>query len=574
MVQFRGYSDDQVEARLDFAHLRDIWPFVRPYRGAFAACLLILLLSFGIEILGPFLVRWAIDGPIADAADGRPMDVSAIAWLGGAYLATSLVGTFLSFSYGMLTAKNGQRVVRDLRLHLFRHMFLLGPPFFDKNPAGKLVTRITSDVENLNELIATGVLQTVFDLLKIVGIVAVLFLLDFDLALFGLVVIPLLVGVSLMFRRYARDAYRKVRSRLAKQNAFTAETVGGVRAIRGYGREAAVQQHFDELNEGTRDGWRETILYFAMFFALVELALRFSQAGLLYVGGRGIFEGTVTAGLFVQFWMYFTKLSEPIRELGEKYNVLQSAFSSSERIFGILGEAESPPRAKDPVESRPGPATLRFRDVAFRYLPDVPVLDGVDLDVPAGTTCAFIGPTGAGKSTILSLVSRLHDPTEGRITLDGDDLRDLELESLRRRIAVVPQDVFLFTGTILENLRLSDESIPELRVREAIDAIGAADFVNALDGGLHAQVEERGATFSQGERQLLAMARALCHDPDLLILDEATANIDSESEARIQRALDVLFEDRTVLVVAHRLSTVRSADQVIVVDGGRVQVRS
>lgn len=569
-IEFRGYREDKIAQRLDVEHLRRLWPFARPYRGRFAVCLVILLASFGLEVLGPFIVRWAIDGPVTSALNGQDLDLGLVAGLGAAYLGSAVLGAWFGYAYALLTARTGQCVVRDLRVHLFRHLFLVGLRFHDRNPAGKLVTRVTSDVENLNELISTGVLQTVFDLLKIVGILSVLFWLDVELALFGVVVVPILAVVSLWFRKYARDAYRSVRGRLAKQNAFTAEMVGGVRAIRAYGRESAVQDQFDSLNDATCAGWRRTIFWFAAFFAIVELTLRLSQAGLLFVGGRGILAGTVTAGMFVQFWLYFIKLGEPIRELGEKYNVLQSAFSSSERIFGILGERPTPPPPTAAVAPGRGPATVEFEAVDFEYLAGSPVLRGVSFEIPAGTTCAIIGPTGAGKSTILGLVSRLDDPTRGIVRVDGHDLRTLDLDRLRQRIAVVPQDVFLFSGTILENLRLFDPAIPVERVRKAVDTVGAADFVDALDGGLEAQVEERGATFSQGERQLLAMARALCHDPDILILDEATANIDSASEARIQRALEVLFADRTVLVVAHRLSTVERADQVLVVRDGAV----
>ena len=565
-MEFRGYEEEKVRPQVDLVHLRRLWPFVRPYRRAFGGALAILGASFVVEVLGPWVVRRIIDGPIAAASRGAPLDPAEIGTLGAIYLGLALLGTGFGYAYAMITARNGQRVVRDLRVRLFDHLMRLSPRFYDHNPAGKLVTRITTDVENLNELIATGVLQTAFDLLKIFGILAVLFWIDIQLALFGAVVIPLLVVVSLVFRRYARDAYRAVRGHLAKQNAFTAEIVGGVCALRAFGRERAALDTFEELNEHTRAGWARTILHFALFFSIVELALRASQAGLLYVGGRGILAGTITAGLFVQFWLYFQKLGEPIRELGEKYNVLQSAFSSSERIFAILAETPSPPEPAAPRPSPRGPAEVTFDRVSFGYVDGVPVLQERSFHVPAGTTCAFIGPTGAGKSTILSLVSRMHDPDGGVVRIDGHDVREYAVRDLRRRIAVVPQDVFLFTGTILDNLRLFDESIPEARAREAIDAVGAGEFVDALEGGLHAAVEERGATFSQGQRQLLAMARALCHDPDILVLDEATANIDSESEATIQRALGVLFRDRTVLVVAHRLSTVDEADQVVVVE--------
>ena len=360
---------------------------------------------------------------------------------------------------------------------------------------------------------------------------------------------------------------------LARQNGFTAEVVGGIRATRAYDQHQTVQQHFEQLNHQTQLGWRATVFYFALFFSLVDLALRWGQVGLLYVGGGSILNGTMTAGVFTQFWLYFSRLTEPIKELGEKYNVLQSAFSSSERIFQILDEPVSPPESAKPRPSPRGPAHIEFEGVTFAYRPGEPVLRDVSFEVAPSRTCAIVGPTGAGKSTILSLISRLYDPDQGTVLLDGTALPEFELRPLRRRIAVVPQDVFLFTGTVLDNIRLFDQTIGEREVERALQAVGALDFVSSLPGGLSAKVEERGGTFSLGERQLLSFARALATDPDLLLLDEATANVDSQSEARIQRALKTLLRDRTCLVVAHRLSTVRDADQILVVQDGRIVER-
>ena len=573
MARFQGYREDPENPSVDLSYLKRLWPFVRPYRRAFGGCLLMLLASFGLELLGPFLVRWAVDGPVRDAVDGRAVDVQSLWLLGGGYLAMTVGAISLGYAYGMLTALNGQRVVRDVRMRLFSHLLYVSPRFYDRNPAGKLVTRVTSDVENLNELISTGVLQTLFDLLKIVGILAVLFFIAPKLALFLLLATPVVIAASLVFRRFIRASYRAVRGRLAHQNAFLAESVAGVRTTRVFGQERAVLDHFRELNGRTRGAWLRTVFHFSLFFSGVDLAIRLTQIGILWVGGNGILDGALTAGVFMQFWLYFQKLTDPIRELGEKYNVLQSAFSSSERIFQILDEPIAPATEEAAAVSKPsprGPARLEFDDVSFGYRDDQPVLRDVSFVAEPGQTVAIVGPTGAGKTTLLSLVSRLQDPSGGTVSLDGSDLRELDLFAMRRRIAVVQQDVFLFTGTVLDNVRLFDESISTAQVRAALETVGALEFVEALPGGLDAPVEERGATFSQGERQLLSFARALATEPDVLLLDEATASIDTATELRLQSALARLMRGRTSLVVAHRLSTVRDADRILVLEGGRV----
>jgi ABC-type multidrug transport system fused ATPase/permease subunit len=361
-----------------------------------------------------------------------------------------------------------------------------------------------------------------------------------------------------------------VRTRLAKQNAFTAEATLGVRTTRLFERETWVDQTYGALNESTRQAWGRTVLQFALFFSAVDFAIHCTQVGLLWQGGTAILGGALSVGVFIQFWLYFGKITEPIRELGEKYNVLQSAFASAERIFKILDAAPAVQDRPDALVSQRGPARLALHGVRFGYVPGHPVLHDVSCTVAPGETVALVGPTGAGKSTVLSLLSRLRDPDLGSVTLDGADLRVLTLASLRARVAVVPQDVFLFTGTIRDNVRLFDDSIDDGRVLDALRAVGAQALLDRLGGGLDGRVDERGATFSQGERQLLSFARALAFDPDVLVLDEATANIDSESEARIQQALKVLLRGRTAVVVAHRLSTVRDADRIVVLQGGRI----
>lgn len=563
-------DDDLLDRPLDLGFLQKLWPFVRPYRRAFSASLLLLVFSFFVELAGPWLLRSAIDGPMRDAtraADERTLSL----WMHAlAFFGVVLLGTACSYVYGRLAAWNGQRVVRDVRRALFDHLLRAPLSFHEKSAAGKLTTRVTSDVENLNELIATGVLQSAFDLLKITGVLAALFFLDLRLALFTVATTPVVIVISILFRKNAQRAYRAVRGKLALQNAYTAEAIGGVRATRAYLREAAVQGRYQDLNADTAQAWRATVFHFSVFFALVDFALRATSIGLLWFGGTAVLRGEAEPGMFVQFWLYFGMLTSPIKELGEKYNVLQAAFASAERIFAILGVAKFPPEPHGTKSAPQGPLSVAFRSVSFGYRDDERVLDDVTFEAKPGQTVAIVGPTGAGKSTILSLVSRLRDPKRGSVAIGGIDAAEWDLNALRRRVGVVAQDLFLFTGSVLDNVRLFDRTISEQRVMQALELVGAADFVRSLDKGVHAPVEERGGTFSQGQRQLLAFARALVTDPSILVLDEATASIDSASEERLQLALRRALQSRTALVVAHRLSTVQHADQILVVEKGRV----
>jgi ATP-binding cassette subfamily B multidrug efflux pump len=567
------YADDAPEGRIQLGFLRQLWPFARPYRRGFAACLGILFVSFALELLGPWVLRHAIDGPMRGAG---PTDerLRALGWHGLAFLGVTLAGAGLGYVYGLLTAWNGQRVIRDVRRALFDRLLRTGLSFHEKQTAGKLTTRVTSDVENLNELIATGVLQSVFDLLKIGGVLVVLFWLDVGLALFTVATTPVVIALSLLFRRNAQRAYRAVRGRLALQNAYTAELIGGVRTTRAYGREDAVALRYGERNGATNTAWLATVFHFSVFFSLVDLALRATTVGLLWFGGTAVLDGSLQPGQFVQFWLYYGLLSGPVKELGEKYNVLQAAFASCERVFGLLAEPAFPPPRPGGAPGLPSPrrgaARVEFAAVDFAYGPHAEVLRGVSFAAEPGQTIAVVGPTGAGKTTLLGLVGRLRDATGGSVRLDGQDVRDLDPAQLRARVAYVAQDLFLFTGTVLDNVRLFDPTVDEAKVWAALTTVGIADFVRSLPQGLQAPVAERGGTFSQGQRQLLAFARALVVDPDVLVLDEATASIDSEAEARLQQALAAALRGRTALVVAHRLSTVRAADRILVLEGGRV----
>ncbi len=563
--------DDDLGQHMDLGFLPKLWPFVRPYRRAFAVCLGLLVASFVLELLGPWLMRGAIDGPMRQSSLDPDERLRQLWVYAGGFLLVTAVGTAIGYYYGQLTAWNGQRVIRDVRRTLFAHLLHVGPSFHEQNPAGKLTTRVTSDVEKLNELISTGVLTSFFDLLKIVGVLVALFVLDLKLALFTIGTTPVVMLLSMLFRRNAQRAYRAVRGKLALQNAFTAESIGGVRATRAFAREAQVLERYRALNADTALSWRDTVFHFSVFFSLVDFTLRAATVGLLWFGGSAVLRGDAEPGQFVQFWLYFNLLTGPIRELGEKYNVLQEAFASTERIFKILAEPRfPPPGGRGLAPARTGRCAIEFAAVDFAYRVGLPVLQQISFRAAPGTTIAIVGPTGAGKTTILSLVSRLRDASAGQVLVDGIDVRDWDVHALRRRVAVVAQDLFLFTGTIGDNVRLFDRTISDARVWQALELACAADFVRALPGALEAKVEERGGTFSQGQRQLLAFARALVTDPDVLVLDEATASIDSATEARLQQALAAALQGRTALVVAHRLSTVRSADRILVIERGAI----
>jgi ATP-binding cassette, subfamily B, multidrug efflux pump len=552
----------------------------RPHWKLFAGTFLVLSGLFGLEIAAPWIIRRVVDGPVQAAIDARaanpagfdsqPYMHDLLLWAGVFLLCGVFTVLFRYLEIAHLT-RTGQTVIAGLRAKLFAHIAQLDLAWFDKTPTGSLVTRVTSDIENLNEMFTSGLVTLVFDFVRIVVLLTILFVLEWKLALVVALLMPALVAISLVFRGGARNAHRDVRAQNARLNGYLQEVLSGVRVVQVFGREARVGARFAGLLERYLRANVRTILLFALFFPALDLVVTGIQDATLWFGGHDIAASTLSVGVFIQFWLYTLKVLDPIRELGERYNVLQSAFASSERIFQVLDTVPAirtpdAPRRLDEMRGH-----IRFERVSFEYVPGVPVLKDVSFEIPPGATVAVVGATGAGKTTLVNLLLRFYEPSAGRITIDGVDLAEFELGALRTHFGLVLQEDFLFAGTVHENLVMERDDVTEDSLELALEASRATLVIERLPGGLQAPVAERGATLSTGERQLLAIARALAGRPRIVVLDEATASVDSATEAQIEQAQDNLLEGRSALVIAHRLSTVRRADRILVMHRGELR---
>jgi ATP-binding cassette subfamily B protein/subfamily B ATP-binding cassette protein MsbA len=510
--------------------------------------------------------------PIPDIVyrEFRTRDIAALTRLALIFLAVIALGFVMNFVQIWLLHRTGQQIIFNLRQQIFTHLQSLSLRFFDTNPVGRLVTRVTNDTETLNEMF-TGVLVNLFkDVFMLVGIVLVMFRLNFHLALISLAVMPLAVVATIIFRLKARDAYREVRTRLARINATLSENISGMRVIQIFHREKAKMAEFDDINDAYYKASYRELMVFAVFRPFLDVLYYLALAALIWYGGGSVLQGALGFGVLFAFVSYIQMFFQPINDLAEKYNILQASMASSERIFQLL---DHQPDITSPQEPKKVAVkgTIEFKNVWFAYNPGDWVLRDVSFTIEKGQTVAFVGATGAGKSSIISLISRLYDIQQGQILLDGVDIREIDLAELRRNVAVVLQDVFMFSGTIAENIRLNNEEIDDERIRDIARAVDAHRFIEALPKAYESEVTERGSTMSAGQRQLLAFARALAFDPRILILDEATANIDTETEQIIQRAMRTVSQGRTTIVVAHRLSTIQNADQIVVMHKGKVR---
>jgi ATP-binding cassette subfamily B protein len=556
-----AYEEMVASKSWDSAIFRRLLRYARPHTKLFVASFSILLALHGLELIGPWIVRAVVDGPVRGALDAREVaagtgvepDVTThvhdLYMLVGGYLAVVALATWLRYLEVAQLGRTGQAVIHDVRTKLFAHIQRLDLAWFDRRPTGALVTRVTGDVENLNELFTSGIIVLLFDLLKIVVFLSVLLFIDVELALIVVAMTPALIGVSLVFLQ---------------------EVLSGIRVVQMFSRERRVSKRFaSDLAEYLSANFR-TIFLFALFYPVIAFVSSSISGAIVWRGGHLIVEGSFTYGEFLQFWLYLGLLLGPIQQLGERYNVLQAAFASAERIFEVL-DTEPVVEERGNALQQPFRAHVRFENVSFAYQGsgrEVTVLDDVSFEIPPGETVALVGATGAGKSTIVSLLLRFYDPTKGRITIDGVDLRELDLAELRSRLGLVQQDDFLFTGTVRENLELGRARVNPQTLAAALETSTAGDLVSRLPHGLDSEVAERGVTLSTGERELLAIARALAGDPRLVVLDEATSSVDSATEARIEEATLALLRGRSALVVAHRLSTVQRSDNILVLHHG------
>ncbi len=565
------HEEASLGAAYDTALLRKIWPFLRPYWLSFTVSLLLLPLLAELLVAQPRTMQRAIDLGIV-ARDTSALNQASLVMLG--LVIAEFIARFVQL---YLMQFVGQQVMADLRRHTFAFLHRQRLAFFDRQPVGRLVTRVTNDVDALGELFASGAVTAVGDLFTLVRIFVAMMLLSPKLSLFAFVAVPPLGFLVDRFRRNAREAFREIRSKTARMNAYLNEQVHGIAVVQAYGQEARCEAEFDEINGAYRRANILSIKYDALLFAVVEMFSSVCVASLLFVGARAVGLGTPAAsiGALVAFVQYIQRFFEPMRDLSGKYTILQSSMAGAERIFQLLDAPE--PDATGEA-TRVGPVVadaprIAFEHVSFGYGPDKPVLRDVSFDVQRGQTIALVGATGAGKTTVVALLQRLYEIDAGVIRVDGQDIRGLGREALRSRFAVVPQDAYLFPGDVLSNVAVGDDAPDEALAAKCATDVGLDRLLTRRGAGLKTRVDERGQNFSAGERQLIALARALYRRPEILLLDEATSSIDSESEAVVQEAIKTALRERTALVIAHRLSTIRNADQILVFHKGQVAER-
>lgn len=543
----------------DAGMLLRLWPFVRPYRSLLGLSLAVILVTASGALARPLLMRWVVDDGVLGGEPGLLLTG------GAAFAAILVLEQVLGFVQIYAVQIVGARSMADLRRHIFSLLHQLPVRFFDRQPVGRLVTRVTNDVDAVLELFASGALNAFGDMTRLIGIVVLMLVLDYKLALIAFAGLPPVSLMVLWVRRRMREVFREIRAKTARMNAAMNEQVTGMSVIQAYGRQAQQSAEFDEINAAYRDANMKSIKYEAIQDAAIEAVSAIGLASLVMaLGYRGASFGTLVA-----FSAYLQQFFEPIGMLAQRYTLLQSAMAGAERVFGLLDVGERDAPGGDAGTPGSPEWMLELDDVHFGYKPGVTVLDGVSLAIRPGEKVAVVGPTGSGKTTILALLQRFYEVEQGCVRVRGRDVRSYERSELRRLFAVVPQDVLLFPGTLAENVAAGGD-VDLARVERVLRRLGAWDLLCNRPGGINTAVDENGANFSAGERQLIAFSRALYRDTPVVILDEATANVDSATEAKIQRALEELLQDRTALVVAHRLSTIRRADRIVVMQRGRI----
>jgi ATP-binding cassette subfamily B protein len=560
--------------------LRRLVRYLAPYRKAVFAALALLLVNSAVQVLGPLLTKTAIDKYLVptDTPVRTPIDgwLSADPWMGIAqisliYFAALAIGALFEFGQTYLMVWTGQRAMFDLRKQIFAHLQHLDIRFFDNSPVGRLVTRVTTDVDALNELFSSGLVTILADLLMLSFIIAAMFTLSPGMTLLMLAVMPFVILVTVIFRRSVSASYRRTRIAVAKINSFLQEHVSGIAVLQLFNREQRARSDFEKVNREHMDAFKDAIFAYGWFYPVIEFLSMLALALLLSYGGWQAERGEVTLGVVVAFFQYGLRFFRPIQDLSEKYNILQSAMTAAERVLKLLDTQPEITAPAEPKRFPEGPAAIEFDGVWFAYKEPEWVLKGVSFRIEPGETIAVVGHTGAGKTTLISLLMRFYDVQKGAIRIGGVNLRDMDPIEVREGFGVVLQDPYLFTGTLADNVRLGTESITDERIRTAAEQVNLIDYVDALPDGFAHAIRERGAGLSTGEKQLVSFARALAHDPRFLILDEATSSVDTETEVKIREALDHLVAGRTSIIIAHRLSTIQRADRILVMHKGELR---
>jgi ATP-binding cassette, subfamily B, bacterial len=543
--------------------LRALAHLARPYKLRTALAILTLLAATAVTLAPPYLVGRTVDVV-------RAGHTTKLAWYVGAFVAAGALGIAFSYAQTYFTGWTGERMLADLRNTLFRHLQRLSLGFYERNRAGVIISRLTNDVEALDQLVTDGVTSLVQNTLTLAGTAVVLFVLDWRLALATLTVTPVMALATAWFRKRSGRAYRAVRETLGAVTATLAEDIAGMRVVQSFTRERAARENFRRISDTYREANMQTVVLNGIYFPAVDFLSSTASAVVLGYGGWLAFHGEASIGTLVAFLGYLTNFFDPVQQLSQLYNTFLSAVAALDKITDVLDEEPEVRDASAAVDVHRIAGRVTFEDVHFAYGRGPEVLHGIDLDVPAGTTVALVGHTGAGKSTIAKLLARFYDPTEGRLSIDGVDLRDIRQDSLRRQLGIVPQEGFLFAGTVAENIAFGRPDATLDQVVAASRTVGADEFIRALENGYETQLGERGSRLSLGQRQLVAFARALLADPRILILDEATSSVDIGTERRIERALERLLHGRTAFIIAHRLSTIRDASLIVVLEQGRV----
>jgi ATP-binding cassette subfamily B protein len=603
------HEEDVLGKAYDSRLMKRLLRYLRPYTWQVAVALGAIVLKATADVLGPYLTKIAIDKYLARTPGATsafwkwlsPEPLVGIAQIAGLYVGLLVLGFFLDFLQTYFMQWTGQKVMFDLRSQIFRHLQRMHIGFYDKNPVGRLVTRVTSDVDALNDMFTSGVVSIFEDIFVLIGILAIMLRMNWRLALITFAVLPFISIATKIFRDKVRDSYRRIRVAIARINSYLQEHISGMVVLQLFNREERAYQKFSEVNAVHMDAFKDAIMAHAVYYPVVEVLSSIAIACVIWFGGSGVIRGITTIGVLVAFMQYAQRFFRPIQDLSEKYNILQSAMASSERIFKLLDtpvDIVSPDATRTPD----GPGRIRFEHVWFAYregdassrtvASESPVLtpaasmagmaaptaDGPDwvlrdvsFTIEPGETVAIVGHTGAGKTTIISLLMRFYDVQKGAITIDDVDIREMDLSDLRWRFGVVLQDPFLFTGTVESNIRLGTAGIEDEDIAKAAEDVNLADFIRTLPGGFKEEVRERGSTLSTGQKQLISFARALAHEPKILILDEATSSVDTETEFRVRDALARMVEGRTSIIIAHRLSTVQRADKIVVMHKGQVR---